>query len=305
MNGLDLTATPADSVVTLPCSRTDPKFSVIPQEHRGLSDARATERLGAYLVNLWNRREYAWYVANSELKSRQINSLLGNLWHLLNPMLQIAVFYLFFGIILEADRGVENFIGYLTVGVLTYGFMQKSVMAGSKSLDKYRGLIQSISFPRSMLPLTTTLTEALASIPAYSVIVLVAVLTGETVSITWLLLIPFFVAQTLLNAGMALIAARMASRLPDIQQILPFVFRLGFYASGVLFNVNAYLEDSRWRILFVFNPAYCFIEINRGAILDDTTLNWTLVAISVGWALLYSILGFLWFRKAEDQYGQR
>ena len=124
-------------------------------EPLALRDARETERLPSYLRGIWQRREYVWYVARSELRSRQINSILGNLWHLLNPLLQIGVFFLFFGLVLETDRGVDNFLGYLSIGIFTYSYSQKSAITGAKSLAKYRGLIQIVSFPRATLPLTT------------------------------------------------------------------------------------------------------------------------------------------------------
>ena len=56
-----------------------------------LRDAYATDRVAVYLMRLWARREYVWFVARSELRSRQMTSLLGNVWHLLNPALSIAV----------------------------------------------------------------------------------------------------------------------------------------------------------------------------------------------------------------------
>lgn len=292
----------ADNLSAVPSPA--PAGDVMRSPDAALRDARETDRLGKYVAGIWQRREYAWYVANSELKSRQINSLLGNLWHLLNPMLQIAVFYIFFGLVLEADRGVDNFVGYLTVGIFTYSFLQKSAMSGAKSLLKYRGLIQSITFPRALLPLTTTLTESLAVIPAYFVMLVVAVSTGEPITAMWLLLVPFYFVQVAMNAGVALIAARLAHHLPDVQQILPFVFRLGFYASGVLFNVNAYLDGSSWAVLFKFNPAYCLIEVNRGIMLQGTALDWELAAIACGWAVLFAVAGFVWFRLAEDSYGE-
>lgn len=268
-----------------------------------LRDARATDRLGTYLRTLWSRREYAFYVANSELKSRQINSLLGNLWHLLNPILQIGVFFVFFGLVLDVTRGVDNFIGYLAIGIFTYTFTQKVVTAGGKSLTKYRGLVQIVTFPRALLPVTTSLTETLAMIPAYVVMLGVAIASGEPPAVEWLAIVPLFLVQTLFGAGWAMITARAVSHVADVQQVLPFIFRLGFYASGVLFNVNAYLEGSRYKVLFELNPLYCFIELNRGLILDGYGFRWKLAAIAGVWTVVSLVGGLLWFRRAEDAYG--
>lgn len=269
----------------------------------GLRNARETERVSSYLRDIWRRRHYSWYVAKSELRGRQINSVLGNIWLLLNPLLSIGVFFLFFGVILDTNRGVDNFLGYLSIGIFTYTFTQKAVMIGAKSLIKYRGLIQIVAFPRATLPLTTTLTETLATVPPYIVMFIVAMLTGEAPALTWLLVIPLFAVQVVFTAGVALVTARMVSHLADVEQLLPFIFRLGFYASGVLFNVNAYLADSQYRVLFELNPLYCFIELNRGFILEGSIIDWKLAATASAWSIASIVCGFLWFRRAEDSYG--
>ena len=269
-----------------------------------LRDARETEQLGTYLTGMWARREYMWWVAKSELRSRQINSVLGNLWHVLNPLLQIAVFFLFFGLVLKTDRGTDNFLGYLSIGIFVYSYTQKSAMSGGKSLAKYRGLIQIVTFPRATLPITTTMTETLATLSPYLVMFIVALSTGETPELSWFLVIPFMAIQAVFNAGLALVVARAVNHLADIQQVLPIIFRLGFYFSGVLCNVEAYIDGRSYETLFRLNPLYCFLEINRGAILGGTDLDWALVLTAAIWALVAIVFGLWWFRKAEDSYGE-
>lgn len=268
-----------------------------------LRDVRETERLGPYSRGMWNRREWSWYVAASELRSRQIDSVLGNLWHLLNPLLQVAVFFIFFGLLLEADRGIDNFIAFLTIGIFVYTFTQKATLAGGASMTRYRQLIELIAFPRAIVPLTATLTETLAALPGYLVIFTVVAVTGEPITTAWLLTIPLFAVQTIFNAGLALIAARAVSHLFDIQQVLPFIFRLGFYVSGVLFSLNAYLDNPTYLAIFEFNPIYCFIELNRGFLLDGHGVNWSLALTALGWTAATFVLGLIWFRRAEDTYG--
>ncbi|MDW3216954.1 MAG: ABC transporter permease [Ilumatobacteraceae bacterium] len=270
----------------------------------GLSDAREAERLPSYLRGIWERRHYISYVSKAALRTRQINSVLGNLWHLLNPLLQIGVFFLFFGLVLDTTRGVDNFLGYLSIGIFVYSYSQKCAITGARSLVKYRGLMKMVSFPRATLPITTTVTEALATIPPFAVMFVVALLTGEPVSASWLLVIPFFVVQTAFNAGLAMITARSVSHLADVQQVLPFIFRLGFYFSGVLFNVNAYVDGKSYEIIFRLNPLYCFLEIYRGAVLEGNVIDWQLAMIAGAWSAVLLVGGLWWFRRAEDSYGE-
>ena len=232
-----------------------------------------------------------------------MTTVLGNLWHLLNPALQIAIYYVIFGVVLTVDRGVDNFILFLTVGVLVFQYTQKATTEGARSIVSNGGLIRSISFPRAVLPLTTTCTETLAMVPGLLVIAFVAAATGAEFSLRWFALVPVIALQLLFNTGAALVAARATTHLRDIEQILPFVFRLLFYASGIIFSVEEYTDsDVRW--LFYLNPLYCSVTASRWAVEGGTLEGWVIVS-TLMWSFGLLVGGFFWFRAAEAAYGQQ
>lgn len=268
----------------------------------GLQDARTADRPITYLKEVAARREYIWYTAQSELRSRQMNTALGNLWHLLNPALQIGVYFLVFGAILGVDRGIDNFLAYLTIGVFMFGFTQRSTMAGARSIVANRSLMSSIAFPRALLPISSTLTEILATIPMLFVTIVVAIVTGETPSWRWVVLIPLFGFHCLFNAGTAMLAARATSHLRDIQQILPFVFRLLFYGSGVIFSVEHFITNDTQQWFFTLNPIYDFLTVARWSFLGGDLAIRVVVAIPV-FTIISLVGGFIWFRRGEETYG--
>jgi teichoic acid transport system permease protein len=273
----------------------------VPVEVPSLRDAYETARLGAYLRQLWWRREYVSFVALSELRSRQMATLLGNFWHLLNPVLSIAVYYIIFGTLLKVDRGVDNYILFLTIGVLVFSDVQRATTAGAGSIAGNRGLLQSLSFPRAMLPLTAAITESLATAPSLLVIYAVAVISGETARWTWMLLPVVLGVQFMMNVGLAMLAARAGDRLADLKQILPFVFRLLLYSSGVIFSVESY-AGGRWAWVFEANPVYCYLSIARWTIMGGSVEGiWFTSALS--WSAALAVGGLIWFRAAEHSYG--
>ncbi len=243
-----------------------------------------------------------FHVPRNELRSQNMNTVLGNLWHLLNPILGVAVYYLVFGVLLEVTRGVDNFIAFLAVGVFVFRFTQKSTMAGAKSLIQNQGLMRSISFPRAMVPITAVVTEAMAFLPGVLVFLAVAVLTDEPVRLTWLVLIPLIAFQVVFNTGCALIAARANHAYRDIENLLPFLFRLLFYGSGVIFYVYAYLEHESLRWLFIANPVFDYLALYRWAVLGMEVL-WVEAAAAVLWTLVLGLGGIIWFRRGEARYG--
>ena len=267
-----------------------------------LRPASSHASIGVYLSDLWKRRSYVSHVPLHELRSRNMNTVFGNLWHLLNPALSIAVYYLIFGVILSTTRGVDHYITFLAIGVLAFQFSVKAITTSSTVISANSGLLRSISFPRAMLPLTSNTTEALAFLPNLFIIFVVALVQGVAPSPLWLMVIPILGLQFLFNTGISLVAARLTHIFRDIQNILPFIFRLFFYGSGVLFSVQAYVEDPTLRWLFYVNPLFCILTLYRWAILGMPADLYEVASLLI-WSSLAIIAGFWWFRKGEASYG--
>lgn len=278
-----------------------PTTSVTP-ECAELEDVNASARISPYIGGLWRRRSYIAYVSASELRSQQINTVLGNLWHLLNPALTILIYYLIFGVLLETTRGVDNFILFLTVGIFCFQFIQRSTTSGATAIVGNVGLMRSIRFPRALLPITSTLTQTISALPAFGVIFVVAVVTGQPPIWQWTLFPVVIAGEILFNLGAAMFAARLTTQFQDTTQILPFVFRILLYASGVIFSAEAYAHSS-WSWLFTVNPVYCYITIARWTVMGGDISVTVLISAAI-WTLLAPIVGFLWFRAAEERYGR-
>lgn len=269
-----------------------------------LRDAHESAKLIPYLRELWQRRSYIRHVAVNELRSRQVTNVLGNLWHLLNPALTIGVYFLIFGVIIKSDRGVDNFLLFLTIGLFVFQFGQKSTIDGSRSIINNKGLIKAVRFPRALLPISSTVTEALASIPTFVVAYVVALATGTDITWRWIMLPPLLFLMMLFNMGTAMVAARLTTHFADTTQILPFVFRLALYVSGVIFSVDAYVEDNALaNTLFTLNPYYCFITLARWSIMAGDLQTDLLLSASI-WTAVSLVGGFLWFRASEERYAR-
>lgn len=269
-----------------------------------LRDAHAAMRVGPYVRGLWERRSYIWYVSVSELRSRQITTVLGNIWHLLNPALNIFIYYLIFGLLLGTDRGVDNFILFLSAGLFVFQYTQKVTIDGARAIVGNKGLLKAVHFPRALLPITATVTETLAATTTFVVLFGVALATGEMPSWRWLVLAPVIALQFVFNLGAAMISARLTTHFVDITQILPFIFRLLLYASGVIFSVDEYAEGNAVvEALFILNPLYCFITLGRWAVMGSAADPWLIVSAIV-WSISLAVIGFFWFRAAEEAYAR-
>lgn len=274
----------------------------------GMRDAHATQGFVPYMRDVWKRRSYIWYVSVSQVRSRQADTVFGGFWNILGPSLTVLIYYVVFGLLLDITRGVDNLLAFLTIGVFLFRITTEATTRGSNSIVANTGLIKSIQFPRVILPFTAVIAVWVANIFTIALMYIVAIVTGETPSARWLLLLPIAALLTVFNAGAAMVAARATTHFRDVTQFLPYMFRLLFYGSGVIFNVTAYAEGERWiTALFTLNPMYAFITLARWTILGDEargSVTPGLIISAVTWTVVLFIAGFIWFRNGEQEYAR-
>jgi teichoic acid transport system permease protein len=268
----------------------------------GLRNVGERQRLEDYLHDVWRRREFAIAVPLGQLRTQHLNTLLGNVWHVLNPLLQMFVYYLLFGVILHTDRGMQHFLGFLAVGVFTFFYTQRSVTAGAASIYANEGLIRAIYFPRAILPLSTVIGQTMAFLPAIATMLTVTMLNGVLPRPSWLLLIPLFVVQAVFNMGAAFWTARLADTYRDFTEVLPHVFRILVYVSGVMYAVDGFIHNALTRRLFELNPIYSFISLARGAVLGMPVTIGMVISVAA-WTVTLLVTGFAYFRAGEHAYG--
>jgi teichoic acid transport system permease protein len=263
---------------------------------------------GEYLADMWARRDFVVAMPREQLRAAHQDTLLGNIWHLGNPLLSTAVYYLVFGVLLGADRGVDNFVLWLTVGVFTFGLTSSTVTRGARAISNNAGLMRAIRFPRALLPISVILSLLMSFVFQLVVIGGVAVLTGEGLSPRRLVFLPgVLLVHTAFNAGGAFVAARLNDAFRDVEQIIPFVFRLLIYVSGVMFPIEGRLGGAEAPSVIVqlvrLNPLVPLIDMYRWVFLGTpVALDHMVYAIAFSFGLL--VFGFWYFRGAEMRYGR-
>ncbi|MFY1620532.1 ABC transporter permease [Micromonospora sp. WMMD736] len=274
----------------------------------GLRVAGERPTLVEYSRRLWAYRHFIAAYANAKLVASYSNAKLGQLWQVLTPLTNAAVYYLIFGVVL-AQNSIPNFIAYLTTGLFIFNFTQSAVLAGTQSISSNLGLIRALHFPRASLPLSTTVTQFQQLLASMVVLVGIVLVTGEPITWDWLLLVPALLLQAVFNAGVVLLVARLGSKASDLKQVMPFVMRTWMYGSGVLYSVSLFERLPGWATTLVqFNPLLVYIELARYALLEQAPLlNESLTQlwlVAAGWALVAGIGGYIYFWRGEQEYGR-
>lgn len=277
----------------------------------GLTVSGARPSLVEYVRQLWARRHFILAFSRAKLTAQYSQAKLGQLWQVVTPLLNAAVYFFVFGVILEADRGMprEVYIPFLVTGVFVFTFTQSSVMAGVRAISGNLGLVRALHFPRASLPVSFALQQLQQLL--FSMIVLFAVTCafGSYPDLSWVLIVPALTLQFCFNTGLALIMARAGSKTPDLAQLMPFVMRTWMYASGVMYSIPIMLADKPSWIanILQWNPAAIYMDLMRFALIDgygSENLPDHVWAIAGGWAVLFAVGGFVYFWKAEERYGR-
>lgn len=272
----------------------------------GLAQSGARPTLVAYIRLLWGRRHFIVEYARARNEAKYTATALGQAWQVLTPLMNAAVYYFIFGVLINTKRGVPNYIAFLVVGVFIFTYTQSALLGGSRSISGNLGLVRALHFPRATLPLASTIMELQSLFVAVPVMCTIVLITGEPITWSWLLLIPALFLQTLFNGGLSLIFARATSQMRDMEQLLPFALRTWMYASGIFFVIPEFARDAPTavRVLLEGNPGYVYIEIVRGALMSSHHIQPYIWLLAVLWGVCTFVVGFVYFWRAEERYGR-
>lgn len=261
-------------------------------------------RLFDYVRSVWQRREFALEIPRAELRAQHRDTVLGGLWHVLDPLLLVGVYYVVFKVILDVSRGVDNFVGFLAIGVFTFHFTSKSVRAGARSIVANEGLLRAVSFPRAILPVSVVFSEFAALVYAMGAMYLIVLGTGERPAWTWLLMLPIVLLQLMFNIGAAMFVARLADRYRDVLQVLPYTLRIWGYMSGVFYDLSRRIDKvPALGFLVHVNPAYLYMTMARNALLENRAPTAEQWLVLIAWGVGALLGGLLFFMGREHEYG--
>lgn len=227
------------------------------------------------------------------------------LWAWLNPLLLIGSYFVVFGLIIQTTGTIHNKIGFLAIGVVLFQVIASVVNTGSKSIVSNMNLMRALHFPRAILPLSVALTEFLANIPAFIVLFLVMIITGERPSVEWLLFPVSILMLVMMLTGMALIGARIINISRDLGNLIPVSLRLLRYVSGVFFPI-AEKSHGLAQIVLMYQPFALPLQTARESLMYDPAhaVHWPHWAAQAGWSIGFLLVGIVVFWVDEARYGR-
>jgi lipopolysaccharide transport system permease protein len=254
-------------------------------------------RLG--LREVWRNRELLYFFAWRELKVRYKQTLLGVVWAVVQPLMYMVVFTLFFGRYLDVYSPGPYALLALSGSVL-WLYFANSVTLAAGSLVGNASLLTKVYFPRLLAPLAPIL-AALVDL-ALATLVLIAVMAGygefPSPQRLWTA-IPFVLLAAGTAAGVGAWLAALNVKYRDIRFVVPFILQLWLFASAVFISFDGLNLPEPWATLFWLNPMAGAVEGFRWAMLGGVRPELSHIVLASVSGLVLLVSGLIYFKRME------
>jgi lipopolysaccharide transport system permease protein len=251
---------------------------------------------------LWRARELLYFLTIRDLKVRYKQTFLGIVWAVLQPVMYMIVFTLFFGRLVGLYNNGQVYALLTLTGSVLWLFFANSVTMASTSLVGSSNLITKVYFPR-LLSAASPVVAGLVDL-ALSSLVMLAIMFAYGAYPTWrVVVIPPFVLLaigTAIGVGAWLSALNVKYR--DVRFAVPFLLQLWMFASAVFYVFQALHLKQPWDTIFWLNPLAVAISGWRWALLGGPHPTYGQVALGTLGGLVIFAAGVVYFRRKEREF---
>lgn len=245
-------------------------------------------------------RELLFFLVWRDLKVRYRQTALGVAWAVLQPLLTMMVFTLFFGRLARVPSDGVPYALFAYTALVPWTFFATALAMGSNSLVGSAGLITKVYFPRLTIPLATVLASLVDFALAFPVLFGLMWYHGvePTANVVWL---PLFMALAFTTAlGVALWLAALNVQFRDVRHVVPFLTQLWMLATPIAYPSS--LLPAEWRPVYALNPMVGVVEGFRWALLGADTRPGPMILVSAVASLLVLVGGAFFFRRMERSF---
>lgn len=250
-----------------------------------------------YIREILKRKDLLFYLVKSGLKAEHRNSYLGYFWWLLDPLLNVLVYYFLMVIILGI--GDDYFPVYLVIGLVVWRWISSAVNSSAKSILRYSSIINQVYLPKSIFPLSFTLTQMFNFLFGLIVIGIFLVLFG--IMPEWhVFYLPLLVLITMVFLmAIGFVLAYVTVFVRDIDNILTYVTRLFFYASPIIWPGGRLPPE--YSIIMDINPIAIIVTAYRDVLMNHTTPDLVSLGIIAIISIVLIVISLIYYSRNEHK----
>ena len=259
-------------------------------------------KIRPYVRELWRRREFASELSRTKLRAQHYNTVLGQLWLVLNPLLLGIVYFILVDILRGGTRGGE-FFAHLLAALFAYYYVSGAVRQASRSVVAGGKLVMNTAFPRALLPLSAVITAFKRFIPTFIVYIPVHLIIGLPIEPELLWVFPMIALMTILAMGLSMFVAAAQVYFRDLKNFLPYVIRIWLYSSPILYY--AHEVPDKYRFLVDINPLGALLTAWDSVLNAGRAPELADMLLGTAWAVGLFVLGALFFLSREREFAVR
>jgi lipopolysaccharide transport system permease protein len=251
------------------------------------------------IKELWAYRELLWVLTARDVKVRYKQTVLGFAWAIIQPVMMMVVFSIFFGRLAGMPSDGYPYPIFVYAALLPWTFFANAISTSGNSLVGSAHLVSKVYFPRLIIPLSSVGAGLVDFTISAGVLLILMAWYGVGWSLN-LLVAPLLVAGVVfiaLGVGTFLSALTIAYR--DFRYVIPFMIQFWMFATPVIYPAS--LVPEGWRWLLYLNPMAGLIEAFRSAFLNRP-FDVPALAVSLGIAIVLFLVGIAYFEKAERRF---
>ncbi len=252
------------------------------------------------LSELWRYRELLFFLAWRDVKVRYKQTVLGAAWAIIQPVMTMIVFTIFFGRLGGLANHVEGaYSVFVYAALLPWTFFATTVSQSGQSVVSSSNLISKVYFPRLIVPMAAVGGGLVDFAISMSVMFGLMIAFGVGLSFQ-LLLIPLLTFALILAAvGVGSLLAALIVAYRDFRYVITFLVQLWMFASPVAYPLD--VIPDHWRAIYALNPMVGIISAFRSSFLGQT-FHWDCILISTCSTLALFFCGMIYFRRTEQRF---
>lgn len=231
-------------------------------------------------------------------RARYTDSMLGLVWAVVNPLMQLLTFYFLFQVVMSLE--IPRYTSFAFIGLIVWGWFSSTLTDSVKVLKSSREVIEQPGFPALVLPFVSVATNMVDFLIALPIVGIIILFEDHPFHST-LVALPIIVAiQFAFTLGLAYIVAGVNAAFRDTQHLLGVLLRLYFFLTPIFYALDSIPE--RYLPFFVLNPMTQIIEAYRAVLMEGTMPQWIPLLLVAGLSSLSITLGMRVYRWAQYRY---
>lgn len=237
-----------------------------------------------------------WAMTEKEIKTRYKGAMLGFLWIILNPLLQMIII----GSIFSYFMKIPNYFIFLFSGLLPWQFFSMTLLKSTSSFINERSLVQKAVFPKEIIPLSIMFANAFNLILSQILLIIVVYLLHPTDPVSMWKLIPANLWIIAITAGCILLTASLTVRFRDVAFFVQTLTLLWFYSSPILYSLNQL--PIHLQKLLQLNPLVYPLTLFQSSVNPTILVNHTLLLPNLFLTVILLISGVVIYRHESPYF---